>query len=160
MITKGEASFGDLVRCPDPDDPTKWAVGRIVGLGGDTVETNGQSLRVNGTGYSAQFSCPGKDETVLDPVTDRELEMSCSIVTMGGHHHKMGVVHDFRRQVVAAKERVDPNEVFLLSDNRLLHDDSRDFGTISAPTCNQRIVFRLVGGAGWMDAEHRLSFVE
>jgi len=48
LITRGKRGFGDLVRCKDPDDPTKYAVGRIVGVEGDIVEVKGRHLFVNG----------------------------------------------------------------------------------------------------------------
>jgi len=50
--------------------------------------------------------------------------------------------------------------VFLLSDDRSYHDDSRDFGTVRADTCTGRIVFRVIGKGGWADDKRRMSFVQ
>ncbi len=50
--------------------------------------------------------------------------------------------------------------LFLLSDDRSYHDDSRDFGTVPADSCTGRIVFRLWGKEGWCDDKRRMTFVQ
>src|SRR5277367_6622425 len=57
FMRHNKPAFGDLVRCSDPDDPTRFVVGRVVGLGGDSVETNGRELSVNGKRYLGQMAC-------------------------------------------------------------------------------------------------------
>jgi hypothetical protein len=45
-----------------------------------------------------------------------------------------------------------------MSDNRVMHLDSRDYGQVQAQAC-QRIGFRLWSAAGWWDAKHRFNIV-
>ncbi len=54
---RNKPAFGDLVRCKDPDDATRFVVGRVVGLQGDTVEVNGGELRVGGKRYLGEMAC-------------------------------------------------------------------------------------------------------
>jgi signal peptidase I len=59
----------------------------------------------------------------------------------------------------ASKTEVGPGMVFLLSDNIDFHDDSRDYGTLEASTCTEKIVFRLWSDGGFKDEENRLSYI-
>ena len=56
------------------------------------------------------------------------------------------------------KVEVEAGRWFLVSDDRHLHLDSRDFGQIDPVGC-QHIVFRLVGAAGFGDTAKRLSII-
>jgi signal peptidase I len=47
---------------------------------------------------------------------------------------------------------------YLLSDDRHVHVDSRDFGALDVTAC-QHIVFRLVGAGGFGDDKKRLSVI-
>lgn len=40
VLTRGAPGFGELVRCRDPEDVSRFVVGRIVGVEGDVVETD------------------------------------------------------------------------------------------------------------------------
>ena len=50
-------------------------------------------------------------------------------------------------------------EVFIASDDRYYHDDSRDFGPVPKDSCQERVVFRLWSARGWFDTSRRLMFV-
>jgi signal peptidase I len=158
VLTRGTPGFGELVRCPDPDEAGQYIVGRIVGLPGDTVEVDGHNLAVNGTKYDAESACADPKFTFKDPASGRDLEANCDVVTMGSGRHLRGVG---RRAPLERAQRfeVRPDTVMLLSDNRNLHDDSRDFGLQPRTACKQRVVFRLWSKQGWIDEDHRLSLV-
>lgn len=47
---------------------------------------------------------------------------------------------------------------YLVSDDRHVHVDSRDFGQLDTASC-QHIVFRVVGNAGFGDQKTRLSII-
>ncbi|MCA9623243.1 MAG: signal peptidase I [Myxococcales bacterium] len=158
VLTVGSTKFGDLVRCPDPEKADEFVVGRIAGLGGDDVEIQGPLLRVNGTRYTASEACLKPKFKVIHPDTGNEIEMACSRVEMGGSWHFRGTSLKNDRSG-DMKKKVGPDKVFLLSDNRSIHDDSRDFGNLDHATCQQRIFFRLWGRDGWTDSESRLTFV-
>ena len=59
-----------------------------------------------------------------------------------------------------SKSEVGEGMLFLLSDDRSYHDDSRDFGAVAAASCTGRIVFRVVGKDGWSDDKRRMTFVQ
>jgi signal peptidase I len=158
LLTRGEAGFGELVRCTDPEDPTRFVVGRIAGIGGDIVETTGSALMVNGRDYPSESACPKATFTVAHPSSGSEVELSCSVVSMGGGWHYRGIA---AKASHPAKTRtlVGAGMLFLLSDDREFHDDSRDFGAIPRETCKERPVARLWGKAGWSDESRRLSYL-
>jgi signal peptidase I len=56
------------------------------------------------------------------------------------------------------KTTVPAGSWFLVSDDRHVHLDSRDYGEVDPSTC-QHVVFRLVGAAGFGDSRKRLSIV-
>jgi signal peptidase I len=158
VLTRGGAVFGDLVRCPDPDDNARYVVGRISGLSGDSIELLSRTLRVNGTRYDSTDACTKPTVSVPNPETGTPVEMQCARVDMGGgwHYRVTALKHNPSNN---HKKEVGPGKVYLLSDNRDMHEDSRDFGTIDEANCQQRVFFRLWGANGWTDAEHRLNFI-
>ncbi|AUX48108.1 hypothetical protein SOCE26_096380 [Sorangium cellulosum] len=158
VLTRGTSSFGDLVRCPDPESPDSHIVGRIAGVSGDTVEVDGSALTVNGRRYDAESACAEPKVTILDPATGKPVELACDMVLMGSGLHMRATG---RRPPLERRRRVEvrPDTVFLLSDNRSYHDDSRDFGLQPHGACSQRIVFRLWGAGGWSDDARRFTYV-
>jgi signal peptidase I len=158
VLTRGKPGFGDLVRCPDPEDSSKWVVGRITGLPGDEVEVTGHGLRVNGHAYDTSDACTQPTFKVAHPDSGQEMEMQCGRVDMGGGWHYRGHSRTAKKGN-DAKKRVGEGYVFLLSDDRDLHDDSRDFGPLPIDSCTQRIVFRLWGAGGWTDSAHRMDVI-
>ena len=162
LLRPGTPGSGDLVRCPDPENEANakekhWVIGRLVGLPGDTVYVAGVTLRVNRARYDATEACKEPTFTVNHPDSGHEVEMRCTRVGMGGGWHFRGVAKGVRGSDV--KKLVGTNKVFLLSDNRSFHDDSRDFGTIDQASCNRRIVFRLWGAGGWTDSKTRMTII-
>ncbi|MCC6555804.1 MAG: signal peptidase I [Polyangiaceae bacterium] len=158
VLKRGAPGFGELVRCPDPDTPGGFVVGRIAGVGGDVVETDGTLLSVNDTRYDAESVCPEPKHTIKHPRTGLDVTIGCDVVVMGGGRHFRGnsPKGPLERKL---RHEVRPDTVFLLSDNRNFHDDSRDYGLQPRDLCKQRIVFRLWGKGGWSDDEHRMTFV-
>ena len=58
-----------------------------------------------------------------------------------------------------ADVRIADDKVFLLSDNRLLPYDSRDFGLVDRDSCTETVVFRLFSKDGYFDADRRFMFI-
>lgn len=158
VITRGEATFGELVRCADPQEAGAFVIGRIAGVEGDTVEVEGPRLTVNGKLYETESACAQPKVLVKHPETLKEVELSCGIVQMGGGwHYRISAPGAFQEQKKTA--RVLPGKVFLLSDNRAMHDDSRDFGLVDRSTCTHRFFFRLWGKGTWAEDRSRLSYI-
>jgi signal peptidase I len=158
ILTRGTPTFGELVRCTDPEDPTKFVVGRIGGVEGDVVETQGATLKVNGKNYTGESACPKPRFTVPHPSSGSDVTLSCDVVTMGGGWHYRGS-NPKPFHSTATRTDVGPGMIFLVSDDREYHDDSRDFGTLPRDSCKERPVFRLWGKSGWSDDVHRLSYL-
>ncbi len=159
-MRRQKPAFGDLVRCADPDDASRYVAGRVVGLAGDVVETHGRDLSVNGTRYIGEMACPQVKYTIPHPTSGSTVEINCDQVSIGGHPHYRGSSEQGPAVATPTKTTVGAGMVFLLSDDRSYHDDSRDFGTVPADSCTGRIVFRLWGKEGWADDKRRMTFVQ
>jgi signal peptidase I len=158
LLTVGTPGVGDLVRCKDPEEPSAFVIGRIVGKGGDIVEIGTASLKVNGHGYYSSESCADGGYTVLSPETQARMDLVCGRVEFAGGWHLMGRVPKAKSEPPKS-HKVEPGKLFLVSDNRDIHDDSRDFGQVAAESCDRRIAFRLWGAKGWTDGKRRLTLV-
>jgi len=157
LWTKGQRGFGELVRCRDPEDAQRWVVGRIIGLAGDLVEVDGGVARVNGTRYGTSDSCK-KSKIELTDGNGNQYTAVCSRVEMAGGWHFRAVVQGESPES-PVKSEVGPGRVYLLSDNRTLHDDSRDFGAVEADTCRDLVVYRFWDKSGFFKSEERFSVV-
>ena len=158
VLFRGTPGFGDLVRCTDPEDPTKFVIGRIAGVDHDVVEVQGADLRVNGQRYGNEAVCSEPVHHVYHPTTGSEMDITCDIVRMGGGWHYRGFSPNDPNPAAVRKE-VPVGQVFLVSDDRTYHDDSRDFGTLPAASCKERIVARVTSKAGWSDDKARMTII-
>ncbi|MDI1477195.1 signal peptidase I [Polyangium sp. y55x31] len=158
LLTRGTPGFGDLVRCKDPEDPTQYVVGRIIGVEGDKIEITGRNVEVNGKRYNPVQACrPHKYQTV-HPNTEAEVDLECGVVEMGGGWHYRGQTKS-KTSPMTFKAEVGEGMVYLLSDNIDLYDDSREFGTLERASCKERVVFRFVGKNGWGDEDARMTVI-
>lgn len=158
LLTRGTPSIGDLVRCKDPEVPTDFVIGRIVAKGGDTVDIQGAMLKVNGYGYVSSEACADGNASVVSPKTQQRVDVVCGRVEMAGGWHFIGRVPKAQPEGLR-NFKVEPGSVFLASDNRELHDDSRDFGSVPLSSCDRRIVFRPWGAKGWGDDKKRMTLI-
>jgi signal peptidase I len=149
---------GNLVRCTDPDQPLRFIVGRIVGGANDTVDLTNESLTVNGTHIPSPRACsPKVDWTLTNPANSTDDKLVCRQQEFAGitHDTLVSVEHPEPGKVV----KVEPgSRVYLVSDNRHMHEDSRDYGAVDPANC-RHIVFRLVGAEGFGDARRRFTWI-
>ena len=61
---------------------------------------------------------------------------------------------------LGGKRNVAMGTLFLISDNRYLPFDSRDFGPVPKASCQETVVFRLVSRLGFSDVGSRLSWIQ
>ncbi len=156
-----EPGVGALVLCPDPDAPDEPLVARIAGRGGDHVELDDRGdLAVTGQRVRADKACNDPRFVVKRPNNGQEIEMTCEVETLGGIHHRRGVRGNAATFPRSDQVDVRDGYVYLVSDNRLLPFDSRDYGELRAASCRERVFFRLVGAAGFSDVSTRLSWID
>jgi signal peptidase I len=154
VMRRPSVTRGILVRCADPDAPGRFVVARAIAHDGDRIELAGDRVSLDGRQLTQVRACPVPELTVRDPRADAEVSLTCSIEDYG----------DFPYRTLRVPEALDPKisatadatHWFLVSDNRHVHLDSRDYGPIDPRTC-QHIVFLLAGASGLRDAERRLQ---
>jgi signal peptidase I len=157
LVTRASsASDGALVRCTDPDAPGRWVVGRVIGRTGDTVAFSKGSMYIGGKIPTASLACDPPVVRLKNPATQEDEDFQCGLEEFAGSTHAAlrsssvsGVMRDSTAQV-------EPGKIYLVSDNRILHLDSRDYGAVAPGTC-QHIVLRFWGTTGWGDARKRLT---
>jgi signal peptidase I len=152
--------LGDLVVCPEPKAPNRVVIGRIIGEGGDKVQIEGQRLSVNGRQAETELACDPRTFTVTHPNSKKELQQNCDIEAIAGTSHMRGGTAGHSVMPPPADTRVPEGKVFLLSDNRLLPYDSRDFGVVDRDTCTESVVFRIVSHLGYSDAPRRMTYIQ
>jgi signal peptidase I len=151
---------GDLVVCPDPDDPSNIVMGRIVGETGDKVSIDGQDVLLNGVKPSIEYNCTEQTFSLVDPDTTKEVQVFCDMEDIGDKLHMRA--HNRLLRTTKARhfeKTVEPGRVFLLSDNRVHPFDSRHFGTVDRQSCKETVFFRLVSERGFFDHARRLNYI-
>ncbi len=154
LVTRSNnATEGALVRCPDPDAPGRYVVGRVMAVGGDVVDFGGGTIRLGGKTPPAPYACEVPKVTMKNPASGDDVELSCFVEEFGGGTHE-----SLRGAVVDrdSHTEVPAGQIFLVSDNRVLHLDSRDFNTLAPAGC-QRVAFRVAGATGIFDAKRRFT---
>jgi len=154
----GKPHFGDLVMCPEPNAPDRSVIGRIAGESGDDIQVEGAKLTVNGRGAETEHACDRF--TVSHPATQQAVEQDCAVEAIAGVLHMRGGVQDAGVLPSPVNQKVSDGKVFLLSDNRRLPYDSRDFGLVDRDTCSELVVFRIVSRAGFFDEKARFTFIK
>lgn len=155
--------FGDLVLCPDPEDPSEVFIGRIAGEGGDTLKIDEMGmLTINNSRIRSERACETQKFTVANPRSGAEVELRCDIETMGGVHHQRALVPSPKTPLkpVSMTREVEPGSVYLISDNRLFPFDSRDFGPLPKASCGEAFIFRLVSRLGFSHVNSRLTWIQ
>jgi signal peptidase I len=154
--------FGDLVSCPDPEDPNEVFVARIVGEPGDVLSIDDSGgITINNVRIRSELSCEPAKFSVPNPRSGDPVELRCDIEVLGGVHHKRALVPPIATaQPSALRRDVEPDTIFLVSDNRLFPFDSRDFGPLPQASCKETVIFRLVSRLGFSDVKKRLSWIQ
>ena len=159
LLKQSNPTVGDLVRCTDPQEPSGFVVGRVGGRAGDDVELEGATLRINGRSYDSESVCTDRSVTLPNPGEGPDIEVACDKVSMGSGWHFRGHTAKARFGFDKVTARVRPGMLYLVSDNRDWHDDSRDFGQVPIAACAHKIVFRLWGGMGMSADPLRFEFI-
>jgi signal peptidase I len=142
---------GELARCALPEGNGKYVIGRVFGGPGDDVEISNERVSVNGKVPKTRFACGIVN--VVHPVSGDAVPLTCSAEDNGSFTYNVLAHPEFRESPRRAK--VEPNKLFLVSDDRHIHWDSRDFGQVDLSTC-EHVVFRLWGET-FGDSSHRFN---
>ncbi|HEY4102474.1 MAG TPA: S26 family signal peptidase, partial [Polyangiaceae bacterium] len=95
-----------------------------------------------------------------DPASGTILNQGCSFEIVNGRTHPRGNLGTPLPQDAKPDEFDVPNgQFFLVSDNRALPWDSREFGPVDASLCVETVVFRLVSKNGFFDVANRLTLI-
>lgn len=141
LVQRGRTPlYGELARCASPVAAGVYVVGRVFGTAGDRVEVADNVITTNGKALASRHGCPQK--VVAHPVTENLVTLTCNAAETGAWSFEYLSHPDFSGGTHSAL--VENGKIYLVSDNRLMHQDSRDFGQVDASTC-EHIVFRLWG---------------
>lgn len=154
LVQRGRVPvYGELARCQSPVTAGAYVVGRVFGTPGDRVEVADNVITTNGKGLAARHGCP--PVVVAHPVTENLVTMSCNAAETGAWNFEYLSHPDYSGGHHAAI--VEAGKLYLVSDNRLMHQDSRDFGQVDSSTC-EHIVFRVYGER-YSDASRRFTLL-
>lgn len=148
--------LGKLVRCADPDEPRRFVTGRMAGPGGTAFTLLDQRFVTPGSRERSDTSCG--DVRIVNPATGDEVPLECNERDFAGLNYRTLTRREGDPSGSTVEQHVPSGKAFLLSDDRYLHFDSRDYGLVDEPTC-QRVFFRLWGGNGFSDASRRFSII-
>jgi signal peptidase I len=145
---------GQLVRCEDPQSSQRFVVARAMGHSGELVELHGETVSIDHRRTPSPRACP--ESKVFDPNRNEEVDLDCGVEEYAGRDFQALRSRAFPEP--PASWTVESGKWFLVSDDRHVHLDSRDFGAVDPSTC-RHIAVRLVGPAGIGDADTRFTFV-
>jgi signal peptidase I len=136
---------GNLLRCADPQAPGRFVIARAIGRFGDKLAISDEVVSID-----------PPTVTLRDPSSGDDVVLSCSVEEYGEMTYSALRTRDHPEP--PTKAEVEVGKWYLVSDDRHIHLDSRDFGQIDPNTC-LHIVFRLEGAAGFGDSKKRLNII-
>jgi signal peptidase I len=148
---------GNLVRCDDPQAAGRYVVARAMARFGDKLDILGEVVLIDGKHTPSPRSCDTPRVDLFDPQTNESVSLACTVEEYGEMAYSALRSEDHPEPPTRVMT-VEANRWFLVSDDRHVHLDSRDFGQIDPATC-QHIVYRLVGAGGFGDTRRRLSII-
>jgi signal peptidase I len=156
VTRRTEVSRGNLLRCADPQAPGRFVIARATARFGDEIEIGGESVAIDNHRNPSPRACDVPTAVVHDPQSGEDVTLGCSVEEYGETSYR--ALRSTDHPEAPTIEKVQPDRWYLVSDDRHVHLDSRDFGQIEPQTC-QHIVFRLVGPGGFWDAKKRLNII-
>jgi len=147
---------GNLLRCDDPQAPGRYVIARAIARWGDLLDLSGESVSIDHHAMPSPRACDPPRATVHNPATDQDQILDCSVQEYG--EASFEALRAGENPEPSHPVTVETGKWFLVSDDRHVHLDSRDFGQIATTSC-QHIVFRIVGPAGFFDSKTRLSII-
>lgn len=122
----------DIITTVEPNDSSKVAVKRLIGLPGDTIEYKNDQLYINGKTYNEPYLKDFKAKFAKDRLQE-EYRYSAR------YQQKAEVVSNFTPDFSV---KVPTGKYFVMGDNRLVSMDSREFGFITKKLMRGEVVLR------------------
>ena len=157
LTKRTDVSRGNLLRCADPQAPGRFVIARAMGRFGDRIEIGSEVVSLDGHRTPSPRGCDPPTMVIHDPQSNEDVTLGCSVEEYGEMNYSALRDVDHPEPPTKAAS-IDPGKWFLVSDDRHVHLDSRDFGQIDPNTC-KHIVFRIVGAAGLGDSKKRLTII-
>jgi signal peptidase I len=146
----------NLLRCPDPQAPGRYVIARAIAKPGERIDLQGELVLIDGHRLPSPRACDVRQWTVFDPAKNEDVDLTCAVEDYG--EMTFGALRDVGHPEPPTKFQVEPGRWFLVSDDRHVHLDSRDYGTVDASAC-QHVLVRVVGAKGFSDAQTRLTLI-
>lgn len=156
LTRRTDVSRGNLLRCADPQAPGRFIIARAIARFGDKLDVTGEVVSIDGKRTPSPRACDPPQMLIHDPQSGDDQSLACSTEDYGDV--TFGALRSTDHPEAPTRITIDPDRWFLLSDDRHVHLDSRDFGQIDPRTC-EHIVFRIVSAAGFTDSAKRLSLI-
>jgi signal peptidase I len=156
VTRRTEVARGNLLRCADPQAPGRFVIARAIARFGDEIEIEGESVSIDKRRTPSPRACDDPSEVIHDPQSGDDVTLACSIEEYGEMTYNALRSSDHPEAPTVVK--VQPDHWYLVSDDRHVHLDSRDYGQIDPRTC-QHIVFRLQSAKGFWDSKRRLNII-
>jgi signal peptidase I len=159
LSREGAIGYGNLLRCADPQASGRYVVARALGHSGDKVGIQDETVNVDGKRTPSPHSCDVIQRTLHDPSTNDDVDLVCTVEDV--HSTEFEALRaaspaSFPSRPTAVT--VEPGRWFLVSDDRHIHVDSRDYGSVDPHSC-KHIVFRIMGASGLGDSQSRFSII-
>jgi signal peptidase I len=147
---------GNLLRCPDPQAPGRFVIARAIATNGEHVEIQNEVVTLDGKRLPSPRACDTPVVVVHDPQNDVDVSLQCSVEDYG--ERDFWVLRAGTHPEPPTNVQLESGRWFLVSDDRHVHVDSRDFGQIDVSAC-LHIVYRVESRAGLGDEPKRLSII-
>jgi signal peptidase I len=150
---------GYLLRCPDPQAAGRFVVARAIARWGDRLDLRGETVSIDNHTTPSPRACEPSEVIVHNPATDQDVPLACSVEEYGEMSYS--ALRARANPEPFTPVVIEPGKWFLVSDDRHVHLDSRDFGEVpggSAGGC-QHVLFRVVGAGGFLDSKTRLTII-
>jgi signal peptidase I len=155
----GSIGYGNLLRCSDPQAPGRYVVARAIGHSGDKVAIEDERVLVDGKRNPSPHSCDVVTRTLRDPSINDDVDLVCNVEDYGGvEFDALRSPASVESAATTTNATVELGRWFLVSDDRHIHVDSRDYGSVDPAAC-KHIIFRIVGAAGFGDGKSRFSII-